>query len=167
MKTYTVGEAAEKFKVGKRVVQGLCLRGLLPNAAKKPSGFGFDVWEILESDLEGFVPPNRPGRPGKRSLFEGAYSPNWNVPVKKLNELVEKLQLADLSVFVRADAKGNDAIHIGSTSNSTVFATFESGDKQKACDLVSNFLYAMAMGIKYHAFNEHPRRLRTASTARR
>lgn len=58
-------EVAEKYNVTKRVVQGWCERGLLPNAKKVPSGFGFDVWEIPDTDLKGFTPPEGRGRPKK------------------------------------------------------------------------------------------------------
>lgn len=64
-KNLTVKFVAEKYGVSKRVVQSWCSRGLLPNAKKVPSGMDFDVWEIPESDLDGFVPPEGRGRPRK------------------------------------------------------------------------------------------------------
>lgn len=54
---FTVRELAQKFKVAKRVALKWCEQGLLPNAKKMPSGFGFDIWLIPESDFNGFVKP--------------------------------------------------------------------------------------------------------------
>lgn len=63
MKKLTAKEVAERYGVAKRVVQGWCERGLLPNAEKVPSGFGFDVWQIPEADLKDFVKPEGRGKP--------------------------------------------------------------------------------------------------------
>lgn len=63
MANLKAADVAEKYGVTKRVVQGWCERGLLPNAKKVPSGFGFDVWEIPESDLTDFVKPKGRGKP--------------------------------------------------------------------------------------------------------
>ncbi|MBS3915572.1 MAG: helix-turn-helix domain-containing protein [Bacteroidetes bacterium] len=63
MKFLTAKQVAEKYGVTKRVVQGWCERGLLPNAKKVDSGFGFDVWQIPERDLENFVKPEGRGKP--------------------------------------------------------------------------------------------------------
>jgi hypothetical protein len=63
MANLTAKEVAEKYGVVKRVVQGWCERGLLPNAHKVASGFGFDVWQIPETDLINFVKPEGRGKP--------------------------------------------------------------------------------------------------------
>lgn len=65
MKIFTAKEVAERFGVAKRVAQGWCERGLLPNARKVDSGFGFDVWQIPETDLKDFVKPAGRGKPRK------------------------------------------------------------------------------------------------------
>lgn len=65
----TARQVAEKYGVAKRVVQGWCERRLLPNATKIPTIFGFEIWQIPESDLRNFTPPGRPGRPAS---FKGA-----------------------------------------------------------------------------------------------
>jgi hypothetical protein len=61
---FTVSELAQKYNVTKRVVLGWCERGKFPNAHKVDSGFGFEVWKIPASDLEGFELP-KAGRPPK------------------------------------------------------------------------------------------------------
>lgn len=63
MKTFTTKEIAEKYGVTKRVVQGWCERGLLPNAQLVPTEFNFSVWRIPEGDLENFRKPEGRGKP--------------------------------------------------------------------------------------------------------
>ncbi len=62
-KKLTASEIAEKFKVGKGVVLGWLQRGKFPNAKKAVGTFGVSYWEIPASDLEGFEPQRRKGKP--------------------------------------------------------------------------------------------------------
>lgn len=61
----SVREISERFGVTKRRAMGWCERGLLPNAKKEPTGFGFDHWQIPETDLANFRMPEGRGRPRK------------------------------------------------------------------------------------------------------
>jgi hypothetical protein len=63
MANLTAKQVAEKYGVTKRVVQGWCERELLPNATKIDSGYGFEVWQIPETDLENFEKPVGRGKP--------------------------------------------------------------------------------------------------------
>lgn len=165
MKTYTVREVAEKFNVAKRVVQGWCERGILPNATKKPSGMGFDVWEIPKSDIKDFVPPDRPGRPEKRTIYGTIYDRSWNVPIMKLNELVEALGLDDdLHVLRRADEEGNDIVNVCPKFVEHPIVTFDGKDKQKAYQDVSNFLNGMAVGLEWYGFKQRKNKARSPFT---
>lgn len=62
-KELTVSEIASRYSVEKRIVLGWIQRGLLPNARKEQSPFGVEFWLVPETDLEGFEPQKRRGRP--------------------------------------------------------------------------------------------------------
>jgi hypothetical protein len=59
----TVSEIASRYSVEKRIVLGWIQRGILPNARKEQSPFGVEFWLVPETDLEGFEPQKRRGRP--------------------------------------------------------------------------------------------------------
>jgi len=59
----TAREVAEKLGVKPITVRVWCDKGKFPNAHKIKSGFGVEYWVIPESDLEGFQPQLRRGRP--------------------------------------------------------------------------------------------------------
>jgi hypothetical protein len=65
MADLTTKQAAERFGVEPPAVRQWCRRGLLPNAyeAETPRG---SVWMIPETDLEGFKPPRKTGRPSTK-----------------------------------------------------------------------------------------------------
>lgn len=116
---------------------------------------GFDVWEIPESDITDFVPPDRPGRPEKRTIYGTVYDRSWNVPISKLNELIEELGLEnDLQVLRRADEEGDDIVNISPKHLEHPIVTFDGKDKQKAYQEVSNFLNGMATGLEYFGFKQ-------------
>lgn len=62
-KEYSVTELAEKYNVNRRIVLGWISGGKFPNAHKVEPPVGKPYWLIPESDLKGFAPPSRPGRP--------------------------------------------------------------------------------------------------------
>lgn len=63
VKKLTAKEVAERFDVRKKVVVGWFARGKFPNAVKSTDRHGVDFWEVPESDLEGFEPQRRKGKP--------------------------------------------------------------------------------------------------------
>jgi hypothetical protein len=60
----TTGQVAERMGVSVHAVRFWIKRGLLPHAYERPESRGA-VWMIPESDLEGFAPPKKTGRPPK------------------------------------------------------------------------------------------------------
>jgi hypothetical protein len=63
-KDLTTAQVAERFNVTAANVRLWCKRGLLPNAREVAESRG-SVWMIPESDLAGFKPPKKTGRPPK------------------------------------------------------------------------------------------------------
>lgn len=66
----TTAQVAERMNVTVHAVRFWIKRGLLPHAYEKEESRG-TVWMIPESDLEGFEPPKKTGRPPKPKA-EGA-----------------------------------------------------------------------------------------------
>ena len=60
----TTADVAERLGVSAITARWWCRRGLFPNAREQQTARG-PVWAIPESDLEGFTPPKRTGRPPK------------------------------------------------------------------------------------------------------
>ncbi len=63
-KDLSTGQVADRFNVTAANVRLWCRRGLLPNAYEMKESRG-NVWMIPESDLRGFEPPKKTGRPPK------------------------------------------------------------------------------------------------------
>lgn len=61
-KQLTTREVAEKYGVKQITVRVWCEKGMFKNAYKDTSPRG-DFWQIPETDLEGFEPQLRRGRP--------------------------------------------------------------------------------------------------------
>lgn len=66
-KKLTAKEVATRFGVVKSVALGWFLRGKFPNAKKNVDRFGVEYWEVPESDLEGFEPQRRRGKPSVKN----------------------------------------------------------------------------------------------------
>ena len=60
----TTADVAERLGVSAITARWWCRRGMFPNAREQQTPRG-PVWVIPESDLEGFTPPKRTGRPSK------------------------------------------------------------------------------------------------------
>jgi hypothetical protein len=60
----TTAQVAERMSVSVHAVRFWIKRGLLPNAYEVAESRG-PVWRIPESDLKGFEPPKKTGRPPK------------------------------------------------------------------------------------------------------
>ncbi len=64
MNELSTSQVAERMKVSVHTVRWWCRHGLLPNAREVNESRG-SVWKIPESDLKGFEPPKKTGRPPK------------------------------------------------------------------------------------------------------
>jgi predicted site-specific integrase-resolvase len=60
----TTAQVAERLGVSAVTARLWCRRGLFPNAYEQQTPRGA-VWMIPESDLKGFEPPKKTGRPRK------------------------------------------------------------------------------------------------------
>lgn len=69
---YTVSELAKKYGKPKPTVHGWVQRGKFPNAVQKTDPYGQTYWEIPESDLEGFTPQDKRGKPRDSNPSAGA-----------------------------------------------------------------------------------------------
>ena len=76
----TTAQVAERMGVSVHAVRFWIKRGLLPHAYARAESRG-PVWMIPESDLEGFEPPKKTGRPPKPKT-EPAPSSDGRVVVK-------------------------------------------------------------------------------------
>jgi hypothetical protein len=63
----TTAQVAERLGVSVVTVRLWCRRGLFPNAYEQQTPRGA-VWMIPESDLKGFEPPKKTGRPPKAKI---------------------------------------------------------------------------------------------------
>ena len=63
-KDLTTADVAQRLGVSAITVRLWCRRGLFPYAREQATPRG-PVWMIPESDLKGFAPPKRTGRPPK------------------------------------------------------------------------------------------------------
>jgi hypothetical protein len=63
-KELSTGDVAQRFNASPITVRLWCRRGLFPNAREVQETRG-SVWKIPESDLKGFEPPKKTGRPPK------------------------------------------------------------------------------------------------------
>ena len=67
----TTAQVAERMKVSVHAVRFWIKRGLLPNAYEIEETRG-SVWMIPESDISGFEPPKKTGRPPKAKSENGS-----------------------------------------------------------------------------------------------
>ncbi len=70
-KQLTTREVAEKYGVKQITVRVWCEKGVFKNAYKETSPRG-DFWQIPESDLKGFEPQKRRGRPTSENPSKAA-----------------------------------------------------------------------------------------------
>lgn len=85
-KQLTTKQVAEKYGVKQITVRVWCEKGVFKNAYKGTSPRG-DFWLIPESDLEGFQPQLRRGRPASSNPSKAALAKRAQRELEKVGKL--------------------------------------------------------------------------------